>query len=118
MIISFLKKLFEQRNESIAKEMSSVMCKKVVATIAAKRLFNKVLQESLLGAIRSISKLNIASKDDFGEGLHSANTSEPYFYEAAYHFVDRPDVMSIDEFGISRHLCKPDADVNDTCSWK
>ena len=35
-----------------------------------------------------------------------------------YNFVDRPDVMSIDEFGISRHLCESDADDNDTCSWK
>ena len=61
------------------------MCKKAVATIAAKRLVSKVLQlcnhyaGSLLGAIRSINKLNIASKDDFGECLHSAR-SEPYFY--------------------------------------
>ena len=122
-IISVLKQSFQQNNESIAKEMSSVMCKKAVATIAAKRLVNKVLQlrkhyaGSLLGAIRSINKLNIANKDDFGEGLHSA-LSEPYFYEAAYNFVDRPDVMSIDEFGISRHLCEPHAGDNDTCSWK
>ena len=116
-IISVLKQSFQQNNESIAKEMSSVMCKKAVATIAAKRLVNKVLQlrkhyaGSLLGAIRSINKLNIANKDDFGEGLHSA-LSEPYFYEAAYNFVDRPDVMSIDGFGISRHLCEPHAGDN------
>ena len=40
------------------------------------------------------------------------------FYEAAYNFVDRPEVMSIDEFGISRHLREPHAGDNDTCSWK
>ena len=31
-------------------------------------------------------------------------------------FVDRPDVMSIEEFSISRHLCEPDADDNVTSS--
>ena len=38
----------------------------------------------------------ITEKGDIGEDLHPAH-SEPFFYESAYQFVDRPDSMSIDE---------------------
>ena len=77
---------------------------RAIDSIAAKRLVNRVLHlrklyaGSLLRSIRSITKIVIAEKGDIGESLHCAH-SEPFFYESAYQFVDRPDSMSIDECG-------------------
>ena len=57
-----------------------------------------------LKSIRSITKLVITEKGDIGEGLHCAH-SEPFFYESAYHYVDRPDSMSIDDVvGIGQNV--------------
>ena len=66
---------------------------------------------SLLKSIRSITKIEITEKGDIGEGLHCAH-SEPFFYESAYQYVDRPDSMSIDECGryrksVSRRVIVP-----------
>ena len=47
----------------------------------------------------------ITEKGDIGEGLHCAH-SEPFFYESAYQYVDRPDSMSIDECGRYRPECE------------
>ena len=45
--------------------------------------------------------LKIKEMADFGEGLHSAH-SEPYFYDSAYLFVKRSDILTIDQSGICR----------------
>ena len=76
--------------------MTRATCKRAIASIAAKRLVNRVLRlrklyaGSLLKSIRSITKIEITEKGDIGEGLHCAH-SEPFFYESAYQYVDRPD---------------------------
>ena len=102
-VVSLLEKAFTQKHESVASEMTRASCKRAIASIAAKRLVNRVLRlrkhyaGSLLRSIRSITKIEITEKGDIGE-LCSAH-SEPFFYESAYQYVDRPDSMSIDECG-------------------
>ena len=110
-VVSLLEKAFTQKHESVASEMTRATCKSAIASIAAKRLVNRVLRlrkhyaGSLLRSIRSITKIEITEKGDIGEGLHSAH-SEPFFYESAYQYVDRPDSMSIDECGRYRPECE------------
>ena len=111
-VVSLLEKAFTEKYESVASDMTRATCKRAIASIAAKRLVNRVLRlrkhyaGSLLRSIRSITKIVIAEKGDIGEGLHSAH-SEPFFYESAYHhYVDRPDSMSIDECGRYRPECE------------
>ena len=110
-VLSLLEKAFTEKHESVASEMTRATCKRVIASIAAKRLVNRVLRlrklyaGSLLKSIRSITKLVITEKGDIGEGLHCAH-SEPFFYESSYHYVDRPDSMSIDECGRYRPECE------------
>ena len=60
---------------------------------------------SLLRSVRSITKIVITEISDIGEGLHCAK-SEPFIYESAYQYVDRPDSMSIDECGRYRPECE------------
>ena len=58
-------------------------------TLAAYRLTSRAIQarrtnvHELLQACRAISNMQIATKADFGQGLHSAST-ERYFFEGAY----------------------------------
>ena len=70
-------------------------------------------------SIRSITKIEITEKGDIGEGLHSAH-SEPFFYESAYQYVDRPDSMSIDECGRYRPECEVSEQEGDSIprTWK
>ena len=94
--------------------MAISMCKAAVASIASKTLFSKVLQVrkhyagSLLKVIRSITKLVITERGDFGKGLHCAH-SEPFFYEACYQFIHRPHTLIIDKCG----KCRPIDEIND-----
>ena len=110
-VVSLLEKAFTEKYESVASDMTRATCKRAIASIAAKRLVNTALRlrkhyaGSLFRSIRSITKIVIAEKGDIGEGLHSAH-SEPFFYESAYHYVDRPDSMSIDECGRYRPECE------------
>ena len=124
-VVSLLEKAFTQKHESVASEMTRATCKRAIASIAAKRLVNRVLRlrklyaGSLLRSIRSITKIEITDKGDIGEGLHSAH-SEPFFYESAYQYVDRPDSMSIDECGRYRPECEVSEHEGDsiTRTWK
>ena len=98
---------FTNQHRDVAAKMSRSTLKRAASSIAAKRIINRVLQErkkyagSLLKALRSISKIIVTDKSDFGESLHSVH-SEPYFYEAAYAFINRPGIMCVDEQGIYR----------------
>ena len=80
-VVSLLEKAFTQKHESVASEMTRATCKRAIASIAAKRLVNRVLRlrkhyaGSLLRSIRSITKIEISEKSDIGEGLHSAIAS-------------------------------------------
>ena len=91
--------------------MTRATCKRVIASIAVNRLQNRVLRlrklyaGSLLKSIWSITKIVITEKGDIDEGLHTAHI-EPFFYETAYQYVDRPDTMSIDESGRYRLECE------------
>ena len=125
-VVSLLEKAFTEKYESVASDMTRATCKRAIASIAAKRLVNRVLRlrkhyaGSLLRSIRSITKIVIAEKGDIGEGLHSAH-SEPFFYESAYHhYVDRPDSMSIDECGRYRPECEVSEQEGDSIprTWK
>ena len=88
-VVSLLEKVFTEKHESVASDMTRATCKRAIASIAAKRLVNRVLRlrkhyaGSLLRSIRSITKIVFAEKADIGEGLHSAH-SEPFLYESAY----------------------------------
>ena len=72
---------------------------RAVSSIAAKIVVTKVLQVlkhnagTLLKAVRSISKIDLRDRADFGDGLHCAH-SEPYFYESAYLFEERTGLSS------------------------
>ena len=85
-VVSLLKKAFTEKYETVASEMTSGTCKRAIASIAVKRLVNRVLRlckhydSSLLRSIRSITKIVITEKGDIGEGLHSAH-GELFFYE-------------------------------------
>ena len=63
---------------------------------------------SLLKATRSIIKLVITKRGDFGEGLHCAH-SEPFFYEACYQFIDGPHTLIIEKCG----RCRPIDEINE-----
>ena len=57
---------------------------------------------TLLKEVRSVTKVELTSLSDLGEGLYCSH-SEPYYYESVYkcHGEDftRPDTMTIDERG-------------------
>ena len=132
---------FKDQHSSVAEEMTASTLKRPVLSIAAKRVVARVLQlrnqyaGALLRDVRSINALDIACKDNFGEGLHSVHT-EPYFYESAYCFEKRSDVLVVDEVGVCRdnnetkddtpkhwkcsEKCKPltDAEVSSVLSFK
>ena len=80
---------------------------RAVSSIAAKIVVTKVLQVrkhnagTLLKAVRSISKIDLRDRADFGDGLHCAH-SEPYFYESAYLFEERTGLSSA---GVSACAC-------------
>ena len=124
-VVSLLEKAFTRKHESVASEMTRATCKRAIASIAAKRLVNRALRlrkhyaGSLLRSIRSITKIEITEKGDIGEGLHSAH-SEPFFYESAYQYVDRPDSMSVDECGRYRPECEVSEQEGDSIprTWK
>ena len=124
-VLSLLEKAFTEKHESAASEMTRATCKRAIASIAAKRLVNRVLRlrklyaGSLLKSIRSITKIEITEKGDIGEGLHCAH-SESFFYESAYQYVDRPDSMSVDECGRYRPECEVSEQEGDSIprTWK
>ena len=80
-------KTFKELNVGVTKRVTG----KAVSEIAAKRQLNKVHKEhagSLLKTTRTIQSMQICDRKDFGEGCHMTST-EPYFYDAAYHPVNR-----------------------------
>ena len=103
---------FQHQHQDVASEMTKDTCKRAASSIAATRLVYKALQVrkyfagTLLKAVRSITKIDINQLADFGEGMHCAH-SEPFFYESAYVFSDRPEVLSVDELG----ACRPAKEV-------
>ena len=76
-VVSLLEKTFTEKHESVASDTTSATCKRATASIAAKRLVNKVQHlmrkhyaGSLLKSIQSITKIVNTEKSDIGEGLH------------------------------------------------
>ena len=94
---------FKKQSKTTAKRLPKCMIK-TVGLIAAKKLCNKALQlykehaGTLLKTTRAVQKLNIKGRDDFGEGCHTT-TSEPYYYDSAYHPVRRPSAIPVNEDG-------------------
>ena len=89
-----LVKHFKSENRTSAQSMSSKMLRRAVCRMAASKLLAKVFQVrrkhvgNLLGTCRSIKKMVIVSKSDFGEGLHYG-PNEPVFYDLAIDSIDK-----------------------------
>ena len=93
---------------------------RAVCKVAARRLVNKALQKRkdlarcLIKAIRVINGFTLKGEEDFGDCGHCAS-SEPYFYDTAYHLVKRDLSFPVDQSGkcvvaeeiLSKHS-KPD----------
>ena len=98
--------------------------KVAVCRIAARKLVNKVLQirrfntGELLKVIKCVKSFSIKSKEDFGNGCHSAAT-EPYFYDAAYTHVKRNTAIPINEQGqcIVAVEITPETELQ-SCTWE
>ena len=95
-----------------------------VCRIAARKLVNKVLQirrfnaGELLKVIRCVKSISIKSKEDFGNGCHSAAT-EPYVYDAAYKLVKRDTAIPINKQGqcIVAVEITPETELQ-SCTWE
>ena len=101
-LLSKLIGTFEKEHTSASSKISKGNRKTAISNLAAQRVVCKTIQVrkryvgALLKAVRYINALKIKEMADFGEGLHSAH-SEPYFYDSAYLFVKRPDILTIDQ---------------------
>ena len=101
---------FDKKYKCVSREMTTSTRDRAVSSIAAKVVVTKVLQVrthnagTLLKAVRSISKIELRDRSDFGDGLHCAH-SEPHFYESAYLFEERPQTLIADEQGRCRPTC-------------
>ena len=73
---------FRTQHKSVASSMAAATSKRAASSITATRLVNKVLQVrkflagTMLKAVRSIGKLTICNKDNFGEGLHCTHVEQ------------------------------------------
>ena len=104
-VLPKLVKAFDKKYKSVSREMTTSTRDRAVSSIAAKAVVTKVLQvRKLLKAFRSISKIELRDRSDFGDCLHCAH-SEPYFYESAYLFEKRPQTLIADEQGRCRPTC-------------
>ena len=109
-VLPKLAKAFDKKYKSVSREMTTTTRNRAVSSIAAKVVVTKVLQVrkhnagTLLKAVRSINKIELSDRSDFGDGLHCAH-SEPYFYESAYQFEERPQTLIVDEQGRCRPTC-------------
>ena len=125
-VLPKLVKAFDKKYKSVSREMTTSTRNRAVSSIAAKVVVTKVLQVrkhsagTLLKAVRSISKIELRDRSDFGDGLHCAH-SEPYFYESAYQFEERPQTLIVDEQGRCRPTCnEANEDTTDSVPkcWK
>ena len=77
----------KQLQHSLGEKVPNRVIGMTACTLAAYRLTSRAIQgrrtnvHELLQACRA--NMQIATKADFGQGLHSAST-EPYFFERAY----------------------------------
>ena len=55
-VVSLLEKAFTEKHESVASEMTSATCKRAIASIAAKRLVNRVLHLRKLMLVPCLSQ--------------------------------------------------------------
>ena len=75
---------------------------RAVCKVAARRLVNKALQKRkefagcLIKATRVINGFTLKGEEDFGDCGHCAS-SEPYFYDTAYHLVKRDLSIPVDQ---------------------
>ena len=84
-----LTKQFKSQHFGVARKLSRKDLGSTVGRLAAKRLVCRSLQLRrkyagfLLNSIKCIKSIPLNTKHDFGQGCH-IQTTEPYFYEAAY----------------------------------
>ena len=55
-VVSLLEKAFTEKHESVASEMTSATCERAIASIAAKRLVNRVLRLRKLMLVPCLSQ--------------------------------------------------------------
>ena len=84
-----LMKQFKSQHFGVARKLSRKDLGSTVGRLAAKRLVGRSLQLRrkyagfLLNSTKCIKSIPLNTKDDFGKGCHT-QTTEPFFYEAAY----------------------------------
>ena len=77
---------------------------RAVCKVAARRLVNKALEKRkdfagcLIKTTRVINGFTLKGEEDFGDCGHCAS-SEPYFYDTAYHLVKRGLSIPVDQSG-------------------
>ena len=63
-VVSLLEKAFTEKHESVASEMTRATCKRAIASIAAKRLVNRVLRlRKLYAGSLEVNKVNYQASD-------------------------------------------------------
>ena len=83
-------KLMKQQHFVVPANLTRKDLSSTVVRLAAKKLVGKSLQLRkkyaglLLNSIKPAKSIQLQSISDFGKGCHTRST-EPYFYEAAYH---------------------------------
>ena len=84
-----LMKQFKSQHFGVARKLSRKDLRSTVGRLAAKRLVGRSLQLRrkyagfLPNSTKCIKSIPLNTKDDFGMGCHT-QTTEPFFYEAAY----------------------------------
>ena len=91
------------------------MLKKVVSSVASKKLVNCALAickknaGTLISIVKSVTKnIPLKSENDFGDGCHCAS-SEPYFYDTAYGVLKTYLPIPVTPSGqcVVSRLCEP-----------
>ena len=91
---------FESQQLGVARKSSTKDLGSAVVRLAAKKLVARSLQLRrkyagfLLNTIKLVKSIQLKTRDDFGKGCHT-QTTEPYFYEAAYQYVRESPSLSM-----------------------
>ena len=94
---------FNSQHFGVGMKLSRQDLRSAVVRLATKRLIGRSLQLRrkyagfLLNSIRCIKSITLKTQDDLGKGCHTQST-EPYFYEAAYLHV-RETVIPVNDDG-------------------
>ena len=120
-----LLKAFKNVQQTSTEKLTTKVSRIAACKIAVSRILQRALQVrrklagGLLADCRSIKKVVLNNRPDFGVGRHTAST-EPYFYDAAYHHVKRDHALPIDNRGtcvLAKPLVVKGKDEKDRYVW-